>query len=102
MPKRAVSRQRAGQRSRRPRQRTQEKPRTVITVPTPIQPEESLWEIELLDMDEQEFLALWHRRDDRLGFHPQQRSIFDKTKVVARIVNEIKVKPPRALEEEEE
>jgi hypothetical protein len=73
----------------------------LITVQNPIDPEGVTWEIELLDIEEQEFLALWNSGNDRIGFNPTERAVYDRTKVVAKIVREIKLRKSLAVDEEE-
>ena len=79
--------------------RAKKQPKKVITVKNPINPDDSVWQIELLDIGEGEFLDLWTRGSDRIGFNPSERAIYDKTKVIARIAKEVKL-PQRAVLEE--
>jgi hypothetical protein len=85
-----------GQRARPVRRR----PKKLLSVKNPLNQDISLWEIELLDISEAEFLELWHSGDDRIGYHLGERAIYDKGKVIARIVKEVKIRKEADLEEE--
>jgi len=99
--KKAGNNKQAEKPNSQPSRTTQKQATRTITVQNPIHPEESSWEIELLDIKEQEFLALWNSGSDRIGFSPRERVVYDRTRVVAKIVQEIKLKGSKAFEEEE-
>jgi len=100
MPKKASSkmppRRRNGTRSKP----AKKQPKKVITVKNPINPDDSVWQIELLDIGEGEFLDLWTRGSDRIGFNPSEKAIYDKTKLIARIAKEVRLAQRAVLEEE--
>lgn len=72
----------------------------MILVNNPLDPDVSRWEIELLDIDPEAFLTLWNSGNDRIGFNPSERAIYDKTQLIARIVREVRLARKEAGEEE--
>lgn len=85
--------------SRRPG-KTKKKRKQVITVPNPLGRTTSLWKIELLGVEKQEFLDLWAKDSDRIGFNVNERTIYDRSTVIGKIVQEVTLSRSRLSEEE--
>jgi hypothetical protein len=102
MPRKLTSKKKPAKKpaKARPRpSRAQAKP--VVVLKNPMNPDASMWEIELTDIGRDEFLMLWNTDSDRIGFNLGEKAIYDKSRVVARIAKEIKLSQKDGSEEEE-
>ncbi len=102
MPRKTPSKKKPAKKTAKGRARaTRAQAKPVVVLKNPMNPDASLWQIELLDIGQDEFLTLWNTDSDRIGFNLGEKAIYDKSRVVARIAKEIKLSQKDGSEEEE-
>jgi hypothetical protein len=102
MPRKVTSKKKPAKKPTKARPRaSRARAKPVVVLKNPMNPDASLWEIELLDIAQEEFLTLWNTDSDRIGFNLGEKAIYDKSRVVARIAKEIKLSQKDGTDEEE-